>query len=208
MRKALATLIADADHAGRGAARASHYAVADVPRLVTPAQVEKLHKANVNTTEELLDKAAKGKDRKALAKASGLPAAELLGLARRCDLLRIKGVGSEMVLLFEAAGVKSTADLVKQDAAGLMTAVTERQQDREDHRETPDRAPARGLDRPGQEAAAGRRGQSEVSRRAADSARATEAKKVRADFKSGRTSVGPVPTPETAETLRFFIEFC
>jgi predicted flap endonuclease-1-like 5' DNA nuclease len=107
-----------------GAALASHYAISDVPRLVTPAQVEKLHKASVNTTEELLDKAAKAKDRKALAKASKLPAAELLDLARRCDLLRIKGVGSEMVLLFEAAGVKSTSELVKQEAPALMTAVT------------------------------------------------------------------------------------
>jgi hypothetical protein len=106
-----------------GAARASHYALADVPRLVKPAEAEKLKKASVGTTEELLGKAGKAKDRKALAKASGLPATDLLTLAKRCDLLRIKGVGSEMVLLFEAAGVKSTADLVKQDAAKLMDAV-------------------------------------------------------------------------------------
>ena len=106
-----------------GTARASHYALADVPRLVTSGQVEKLKKANVNTTEELLTKAATGKDRKALAKASGLSPADLLALVRRCDLLRIKGVGSEMVLLLEAAGVKSTADLAKQDPAKLMTAV-------------------------------------------------------------------------------------
>ncbi len=108
-----------------GVARASHYALADVPRLVKPAEVEKLKKANVTTTEELLGKSAKAKDRKALAKASGLSAADLLALAKRCDLLRIKGVGSEMVLLLEAAGVKSTADLVKEDAAKLMTAVND-----------------------------------------------------------------------------------
>jgi len=107
-----------------GVARASHYALADVPRLVKPAEAEKLKKASVGTTEELLGKAGKAKDRKALAKASGLPATDLLTLAKRCDLLRIKGVGSEMVLLFEAAGVKSTADLVKQDAPKLMDAVT------------------------------------------------------------------------------------
>src|SRR6478752_1931711 len=103
-----------------GAARASHYALADVPRLVTPGQVEKLKKANINTTEELLNKAGKAKDRKALAKASGLSAADLLALAKRCDLLRIKGVGSEMVLLLEAAGVKSTGDLVKQEGPKLL----------------------------------------------------------------------------------------
>jgi hypothetical protein len=107
-----------------GAARASHYALADIPRLVKPADADKLKKANVSTTEDLLGKAGKTKDRKALAKTSGLPAADLLSLAKRCDLLRIKGVGSEMVLLFEAAGVKSTADLVKQEAPRLLTAVT------------------------------------------------------------------------------------
>lgn len=106
-----------------GSARASHYAVADVPRIITPAQVEKLHKAKIETTEQLYDKAAKSKDRKALAKASGLPAAELLALVRRCDLLRIKGVGSEMVLLFEAAGVKSTADLTAAAPATLTAAM-------------------------------------------------------------------------------------
>jgi predicted flap endonuclease-1-like 5' DNA nuclease len=107
-----------------GAARASHYAVADVPRLVPAADVDKLHKAGVETTEQLLDKAAKTKDRKGLAKASGLKAAALLDLARRCDLLRIKGVGSEMVLLLEAAGIKTTAELGKQQPATLMSSVT------------------------------------------------------------------------------------
>ena len=105
-------------------ARASHYAVADVPRLVSSTEAEKLHKAGVETTEQLLDKAAKSKDRKALAKTSGLKPAVLLDLARRCDLLRLKGVGSEMVLLLEAAGVKTTAALGKQTAAGLMENIT------------------------------------------------------------------------------------
>lgn len=108
-----------------GAARASHYALVDVPRLVKSSEIDKLKKANVATTEELLAKAAKTKDRKALAKTTGLPAADLLALAKRCDLLRIRGVGSEMVLLFEAAGVKSTADLIKTDSGKLMTAVTD-----------------------------------------------------------------------------------
>jgi predicted flap endonuclease-1-like 5' DNA nuclease len=107
-----------------GAARASHYAVADVPRLVPAADVDKLHKAGVETTEQLLDKAAKAKDRKGLSKASGLKPAVLLELARRCDLLRIKGVGSEMVLLLEAAGIKTTTELAKQQPAALMSSVT------------------------------------------------------------------------------------
>ena len=109
-------------------ARASHYAVADVPRLVSAADAEKLHKAGIDTTEQLLDKAAKVKDRKALAKASGLKPAVLLELARRCDVLRLKGVGSEMVLLLEAAGVKTTAALAKVTAPGLMESITKANQ--------------------------------------------------------------------------------
>ena len=118
----LVTLLVSALVPGRG--RASHYAVSDVPRLVAAGDVDKLHKAGVETTEQLLDKAAKAKDRKALAKASGLKPTALLDLARRCDLLRLKGVGSEMVLLLEAAGVKTTADLAKQQAPGLMGSIT------------------------------------------------------------------------------------
>ncbi len=113
---------------GAGAARASHYAVADVPRLVTSDEAGKLNKAGVETTEQLLDKAAKAKDRKALAKASGLKGGELLDLARQCDLLRLKGVGPEMVLLLDAAGVKTTAALGKLTPAGLMESITKANQ--------------------------------------------------------------------------------
>jgi hypothetical protein len=123
MRKTLPLLLSLGLMAWAGAANASHYAVADVPRLITPAQVEKLHKGKVETTEDLLNKGAKSKDRKALGKATGLPGPELLGLVHRCDLLRIKGVGSEMVLLFEAAGVKSTADLLTKEPAALTAAM-------------------------------------------------------------------------------------
>jgi predicted flap endonuclease-1-like 5' DNA nuclease len=100
-------------------ALASHYAVGDVPSLISSADSEKLKKGGISTTEELLAHAAKAQDRKALAKRAGLPPASLLVLAKRCDLLRIKGVGPEMVLLLEAAGVSTTAELAKKDPAAL-----------------------------------------------------------------------------------------
>ena len=105
----------------QGTALASHYAVGDVPTLISAADAEKLKKGGVSTTEEMLLKAAKPKDRKALAKASGLPAATIMSIARRCELLRIKGIGPEMVLLLEAAGVKTSADLAKKTAPTLTT---------------------------------------------------------------------------------------
>ena len=57
-----------------GAALASHYAIGDVPTLISAGDADKLKKGGVSTTEEMLLKAATAKDRKALAKASGLPA--------------------------------------------------------------------------------------------------------------------------------------
>jgi len=105
-----------------GTAAASHYAVSDVPTLIGAAEAAKLTKAGVATTEDLLQKAAKAKDRKALAKASGLSGPAVMDLARRCDLLRIKGVGPEMVLLLEASGVKTVADLSKKQAPALTAA--------------------------------------------------------------------------------------
>lgn len=106
-------------HLLAGTASASHYAVGEVPTLIRAADAAKLTKAGVVTTEDLLQKAAKPKDRKALAKAAGLSGGALMDLARRCDLLRIKGVGPEMVLLLEASGIKTVADLAKQEAPAL-----------------------------------------------------------------------------------------
>ena len=68
-----------------GSALASHYAVADVPSLIGAGDAEKLKKGGVITTEEMLAKAATAKDRKALAKASGLSAATIMTIAKRCD---------------------------------------------------------------------------------------------------------------------------
>jgi len=106
----------------QGAALASHYAIGDVPKLISAEDAEKLKKGGVSTTEEMLLKAAKPKDRKALAKATGLPAATIMTIAHRCELLRIKGIGSEMVVLLEAAGVNTSAELAKKDAPGLTAA--------------------------------------------------------------------------------------
>jgi len=111
MRKTLPFLLSLMLLAWAGSARASHYAVADVPRLITPAEVDKLHKGKIETTEQLLDKGAKSKDRKALAKATGLKGPNLLDLVLRCDLLRIKGVGWDYAELLRVAGVRTVNEL-------------------------------------------------------------------------------------------------
>lgn len=103
-------------------ARASHYAIVDVPSLISAADAARLGKAGISTTEELFHRGAKLPDRKGLARATGLPGAVLWTLVKRCDLLRIRGVGPEMVLLLEAAGVDSSAELAKREPAALTRA--------------------------------------------------------------------------------------
>jgi len=105
-------------------ARASHYPLTEVPTLITAADAEKLGKVEISTTEDLISKAGNRKERVAAAKAAGLKPAALWAMVRRADLLRIKGVGPEMVLLLEAAGVKDLGDLKKKDAAKLDAAMT------------------------------------------------------------------------------------
>jgi hypothetical protein len=100
----------------------SNYQLSEVPRLVHDRDARKLQKAGVYSTDEILLKAATSKGREALAKRTGLPRVTLLTLARRADLLRLDSISPEWVLLLEAAGVKSVADLAHRDGAALREA--------------------------------------------------------------------------------------
>jgi len=63
----------------------------------------------------LTRKAATSKARKDLAKVSKVEESSLKGYVEMADLLRIGGVGPEMVKLFAAAKVHTTKDLARQD---------------------------------------------------------------------------------------------
>jgi len=105
------------------AARASNYQLTEVPRLVNGRDANKLAKAGVHATDELLEKAATPRGRQALARRAGLPRATVVTLARRADLLRLDSISPDWVLLLEAAGVRSVADLGARDAAAVGKAV-------------------------------------------------------------------------------------
>ena len=59
--------------------------------------VAKLAKKNIKTSDDLLQRGAKAKDRRALARATGLSAVKLLHWTRMCDVLRVKGIGPGMI---------------------------------------------------------------------------------------------------------------
>jgi len=97
-------------------AGASPYPLAEI---LDKAAVEKLAKAKVETTDDLLQRGAKAKDRQKLAKATKLSARKLAEWVKMCDLLRIKGVGPEMVKLLNAGRVTTVKQLRASKAAAL-----------------------------------------------------------------------------------------
>jgi ribosomal protein L9 len=85
----------------------------------------KLTEAGVAHVDELLEKCADPKGRKALSEATGIDAKHLLKWANMADLMRIEGVGPEFAELLEAAGVDTVKELRNRDAGNLSAKIAE-----------------------------------------------------------------------------------
>lgn len=86
---------------------------------IGPAFAAKLQEAGVSTSDALLEQAGPKAGRDALAAKTGISGKLLLEWANACDLMRIKGIGSQFSDLLEAAGVDSPAELAQRNAANL-----------------------------------------------------------------------------------------
>jgi predicted flap endonuclease-1-like 5' DNA nuclease len=89
---------------------------------VGQAFADKLAMAGVKTTDDLLAQGGTRTGRQKLADASGLSTERILEWVNRCDLYRIKGVGSEYSDLLESAGVDTVVELGRRNAANLVAA--------------------------------------------------------------------------------------
>ena len=85
------------------------------------AHASKLSQAGVTHVRHLLQRAATGSERAALAHETGLSEAQLLEWLNHIDLMRIRGVGAEYSDLLEAAGVDSPVELARHSPARLAT---------------------------------------------------------------------------------------
>jgi predicted flap endonuclease-1-like 5' DNA nuclease len=92
---------------------------------IGPAFAAKLQEAGVNTSDALLQAAGPKAGRDALAAKTGISGKLLLEWANACDLMRIKGIGSQFSDLLEAAGVDSSAELAQRNAANLAATFAE-----------------------------------------------------------------------------------
>jgi predicted flap endonuclease-1-like 5' DNA nuclease len=92
---------------------------------IGPVYADKLAKAGVTSTDDLLEQGAKPSGRAALEASTGIAHSLILEWVNHVDLMRIKGVGSEYSDLLEAAGVDSPAELARRNAANLAATVEE-----------------------------------------------------------------------------------
>jgi predicted flap endonuclease-1-like 5' DNA nuclease len=104
-------------------ARASNYALEEIPILIPAEDAGRLRAAGVQTTFALLEHGADPKARKALASASKIPLRTLDAWVKLADLMRLRGVGPDVARLLSAVGVFTVVDLQKADAQKTAEAI-------------------------------------------------------------------------------------
>jgi predicted flap endonuclease-1-like 5' DNA nuclease len=102
-----------------GAARASNYALEEIPQAIRAADAAKLKAIGIPTTFALLEKAAEPRQRKAIARDTKIAEKTIEAWTQMADLLRVRGIGPDVARLLRAAGVLTVAQLKVADAAKL-----------------------------------------------------------------------------------------
>ncbi len=90
---------------------------------IGPTFTKKLKKIGVTRTDQLLERGAAPKGRRALAAESGIDEKKILKWCNMADLMRIRGVAEEYSELLEAAGVDTVKELRNRNAANLTAAM-------------------------------------------------------------------------------------
>jgi len=101
--------------------QASSYPLSEI---LDKASAEKLAKVSIKTSDELLTQGATARQRQALVRKAKVGLNLLTSWVKMCDLLRIKGVGPEMVQLLAAARITTVKQLRAQKPAVLMKKLT------------------------------------------------------------------------------------
>jgi predicted flap endonuclease-1-like 5' DNA nuclease len=107
-----------------GAARASNYALEEIPQAIPPGEASKLRGAGIHTTADLLKKGAEPKARKALAAQLKIPDKTIDGWVQMADVLRIKGIGPDVTRLLAACGIRTVEQLKNADPAKVNDEIT------------------------------------------------------------------------------------
>jgi predicted flap endonuclease-1-like 5' DNA nuclease len=100
-------------------ARASNYALEEIPQAIPAADAAKLKTAGIATTFALLEKGAEAPARKTLAKQTKIAEKTLEAWVQMADLLRVRGIGPDVARLLAAAGTKTVEQLKSADPTKL-----------------------------------------------------------------------------------------
>lgn len=84
-----------------------------------------LRAAGVENTESFLEHAKTPASRRKLAEDTGIAYDDILALANRADLMRVKGIGEKYGDLLEIAGVDTVPELAQRNAENLRNALDE-----------------------------------------------------------------------------------
>lgn len=101
-----------------------NYPIEDIEGI-GPAYAEKLSKAEITKTGDLLEKCATPKGRKEVAEQTGISESVVLKWTNMADLMRISGVAEEYSELLEAAGVDTVKELKHRNADNLAAKMAE-----------------------------------------------------------------------------------
>lgn len=88
-----------------------------------PEAVELLRSAGIRTSDKLLEAAKSERDRKSLARKTGLEPRQLLRFANLADKLRVKGLGAGYAELLCRVGVDTVRELKYRNPAKLAEAI-------------------------------------------------------------------------------------
>jgi predicted RecB family nuclease len=92
---------------------------------IGPKYGEQLAKAEIKTTDDLLERCCDKKGRQGIAETTGLGETLLLKWANMADLMRIKGVARQYSELLECAGVDTVKELRNRNAENLAQKMSE-----------------------------------------------------------------------------------
>lgn len=86
---------------------------------IGPKYAEKLRVAGITTPTKLIDATETRTERQKLARETGIPYGNVLHMARKVQLMKIRGIGVRQSNLLEAVGVDSVKELAQRKAENL-----------------------------------------------------------------------------------------
>ena len=112
------------------------YKIIDI-QGIGPVYAEKLIAVGIETVDQLLEKGADAKGRKALEDETGIRHDLILTWVNHADLFRVQGIGPQFSELLEAAGVDTVKELRNRNAANLAAKMLEVNEEKHLCRRTP-----------------------------------------------------------------------